>query len=79
MGIFSIPTVQRSPNGILALVLCIFLSGLGTIIVGIMENSAQKKDIIIVGIIQLVVMIVTFGIGGLWALIWGILVFVKSK
>lgn len=82
MGFFSIPTVKRSPNGILALVLCILLSGIGTIIVGAISKEMvgqTQKNVIILGVIQLVVAIVTFGIGGLWALIWGIIVFVRSN
>lgn len=81
MGFFDLPTVKRSPTGILALVLCILLGGIGTIIVGAIEKNPQgqtQKNIIILGVIQLVVTIVTFGIGWIWALIWGILVFVRS-
>ncbi len=75
MGFFDLPTVKRNPTGILALVLCILLGGIGTIIIGVME---KKQNVWILGIIQIVVTIVTFGIGGLWALIWGIMVFVRS-
>lgn len=79
MGFFDIPTVKRSPNGILALVLCILIGGIGTIIVGaINDRGNNKKNIIILGVIQLVVALVTFGIGTIWAIIWGILVFVRS-
>lgn len=76
MGFFDIPTVKRNPTGILALVLCIFLGGLGTIIIGVME---KQKNVWILGIIQLVVAFVTFGIGHIWALVWGIIVFVRSS
>ncbi len=75
MGFFDIPTVKRNPTGILALVLCILIGGIGTIIVGVME---KKQNVWVLGIIQVVVTVVTFGIGWIWALIWGILVFVKS-
>ena len=70
-GFFAIPVVQRSPTGILALVLCILASGIGTIVVGIME---KKTNVWVLGIIQLVL----WPIGHLWAIIWGILVFVRS-
>ena len=76
MGIGSIPTVKRSPDGILALVLCIFLGGLGTIIVGAIHKGPAQKDIIITGVIQLVLSIIL--VGYIWALIWGIMTFVKS-
>lgn len=75
MGFFDIPTVKRNPTGWLALILCILIGGIGTIIVGVMEKN---KNVWILGIIQIVVTFVTFGIGGLWALIWGIIVFVRS-
>jgi hypothetical protein len=75
MGFFDIPTVKRNPTGWLALILGILLGGIGTIIIGVME---KQKAVWQLGIIQLVVTIVTFGIGGIWALVWGILVFVRS-
>lgn len=75
MGFFDIPTVKRNPNGWLALILCIVIGGIGTIVVGVLEKN---KNVWVLGIIQIVVTIVTFGIGGLWALIWGIIVFVRS-
>lgn len=79
MGFFDIPTVKRKPNGILALVLCIVLGGLGTIIVGAIDDRGNnKKNIIILGVIQLVLSF-AFGLGWVWALVWGILVFVRSN
>lgn len=75
MGFFDIPTVKRNPTGILALVLCILLGGIGTIIIGVME---KKQNVWVLGIIQFVVTVITFGIGWIWALIWGIIVFVRS-
>ena len=77
MGFFDIPTVKRSPNGILALVLCILLGGLGTIIVGAIDDRGNnKKNIIILGVIQLVLSFIL--VGWIWAVIWGIMVFVRS-
>ena len=78
MGLFDIPTVKRSPNGILALVLCILLSGIGTIIVGAIDDRGNnKKNIIIVGILQVLLSFIFVGV--IWAIIWGILVFVRSN
>lgn len=78
MGFFDIPTVNRSPTGILALVLCILLGGLGTIIVGAIDNNGNnKRNIILLGVIQIVATL-AFGLGWLWAVIWGIMVFVRS-
>ena len=77
MGFFDIPNVKRTPNGILALVLCILLGGLGTIIVGAIDDRGNdKKNIIILGVIQLVLSIIA--VGWVWAVVWGILVFVRS-
>lgn len=79
MGFFDIPTVNRSPNGILALVLCILLGGLGTIIVGAIDKSGNNKtNIILLGVIQIVLSF-AFGLGWIWAVVWGILVFVRSQ
>jgi hypothetical protein len=77
MGIGTIPSVQRSPEGILALVLCILLGGVGTIIVGAMHKGPDQKDIIITGVIQFVLGFVI--IGYIWALVWGIMTFARSQ
>lgn len=74
MGITSVPTVERNPTGIVALIGCILLGGIGTIIVGAMKSD---KNAIILGIIQFVLSIII--IGYIWALIWGIMVFMRSK
>lgn len=81
MGLFDIPVVRRMNDGLLALILMILLGGLGTIIWAFIAkdlDQVQKKNTIIVGIIQLVVTFVTFGLGGIWAIIWGIVIFVKA-
>lgn len=78
MGFFDLPTVPRSPNGILALVLCILLGGIGTIIVGAIDKGGNdKKNIIILGVIQVLTSFI-FGLGWVWAIVWGIMVFVRS-
>ncbi|MEK6975462.1 MAG: hypothetical protein AABY18_03870 [Candidatus Thermoplasmatota archaeon] len=78
MGFFDIPVVKRSPNGILALILCIFLGGIGTIIIGAIDDRGNnKQNIILLGVIQLVLSF-AFGAGWIWAIVWGILVFVRS-
>lgn len=76
MGLFEIPTLKRSPDGILALVLGIVLGGIGIIITGAVANH---KNTIIVGVIQTVVTVVTFGLAYFWSLAWGILLFVRSE
>lgn len=75
MGLFEIPTFKRSPDGILALVLGILLGGLGIIITGAV---ASHKNTVIVGVLQLLTGFI-FGLGWLWAIVWGILIFVRSQ
>ncbi len=76
MGLMDmIPNVSRNWEGIVALILGIVgLGGVGTIIAGIRDGSNTVRDIII-GVIQLLIPLV----GNLWGLVWGILIFVKSK
>jgi hypothetical protein len=79
MGLFDIPNLKRSPNGILALVLCILLGGIGTIIIGAIDNNGNdKKNIIIVGVLQFLASFL-FGLGWIWAVVWGIIAFVRSS
>jgi hypothetical protein len=89
MGIFDIPVVKRSPHGILALVLGIVLGGLGILITGAV---AKHKNTIIVGGIMMAGSILLTILGFVvmplfsmlawlfyvWALVWGIMIFVKS-
>ncbi len=75
MGLFDIPTFQRSPGGLLAIILGILLGGLGILIVGIVE---KHKDTMIIGALQLLATFL-FGLGWIWAAVWGILIFVKSR
>jgi hypothetical protein len=68
------PTVERTPWGIIALVLGIFaLGGIGTIIAGVISKENLVRDIVI-GVLQLLIPIV----GWIWGLVWGILIFVKG-
>lgn len=68
------PTVERTPWGIVALVLGIIgLGGVGTIIAGAVSKENLVRDIVI-GILQLIIPFV----GWIWGLVWGILIFVKS-
>ncbi len=75
MGLFEIPQFKRSPGGILALVLGIILGGFGILITGIIE---KHKDTIIIGVLQIVATLL-LGLGWIWAVIWGILIFIKSN
>lgn len=68
------PIVDRSPWGIVALVLGIIgLGGVGTIIAGAISKQHMARDIIF-GILQLVPIV-----GQAWGLVWGILIFVKGN
>lgn len=73
MGITDIPSYDKT-GGIIACVLAILLSGLGILIWGIVKG---EKDTIIVGVI-LFLLSFLFGIGWILAVIWGILVLIKS-
>ena len=69
------PIVDRTPWGILALVLGILaLGGVGTIIAGVISKRHMTRDIII-GVLQLVIPF----LGWAWGLVWGILIFVKGN
>lgn len=67
-----VPTVERSPWGIVCLILDIIpIPGLGTIIAG--AKTSDVKNIVF-GILQVIIPIV----GWIWGIIWGILIFMKS-
>ena len=70
-----VPIVDRSPWGILALVLGILmLGGVGTIIAATQDKRRMTRDIVF-GVLQI---IVPFA-GQVWGLVWGILIFVKGN
>lgn len=73
MGILDIPSYDKK-GGIIAAILAILLSGLGILIWGIVKG---EKDTIIQGIIILLLTFF-FGIGWILAVIWAIIVLVKS-
>ena len=78
MGFFDIPTVKRTPNGILAIVLCVIASGIGTIIIGAIDDRGNnKKNIILVGVLQVLATFI-LGAGWIWAIVWGVMVFMRS-
>lgn len=61
--------------GIIALILNIIpLPGLGTIIAGVVSGRDVLKHVLI-GVIQIIIPI----IGWIWAIIWGILIFLESR
>ncbi len=69
-----IPAVQRTPWGIVSLILGIVgLGGVATIIAGVLDKGNLVRDVVI-GVLQLVIPFV----GWIWGLVWGILIFVKS-
>ncbi len=74
MGFFDVPTVQRSPWGILGLILNIIpYAGIGSIIVG---ANAKDNNQIIKGVIQFLTGWLV--IGWIWSIIDGIRIFMKS-
>lgn len=82
MGLLDIPSYDKV-GGIIALVLAIFLNGLGIMIWGLIKGV--EKNTIIQGLVILLITVVLgiimpalAGIGGLLALIWGIMVLIKS-
>ena len=69
------PIVDRTPWGILALILGILaLGGVGTIIAGVISKKHMTRDIVF-GVLQIVIPFA----GWLWGLVWGILIFVKGN
>lgn len=81
MGLLDIPSYDRT-GGIIALILAIVLNGLGIAIWGLVKG---EKNTIIQGVIILVITIVgaiilnfLATIGGVLALVWGIIVLVRS-
>ncbi len=72
MGILDIPSYDKT-GGIIALLLSIFLAGLGVLIWGIVKG---QKDVIILGVILFLLSFI--GIGWILAVIWGVMVLVKS-
>jgi TM2 domain-containing membrane protein YozV len=74
MGFFDVPTVKRSPMGILCLILNIIpWAGIGSIIAGVV---AKANNQIIKGVIQLLTGWLI--IGWIWSIIDGIRMFMKS-
>lgn len=70
-----VPIVDRTPWGIVALILGIFaLGGVGTIIAGVIDKRNTVRDVIF-GVLQLLIPV----LGWIWGLIWGILIFVKGR
>lgn len=75
MGFFDVPTVQRSPWGILCLILNIVpIPGVGTIVAGVVSKENMTRDII-KGILQIVIPF----LGWIWGIIDGIRIFMKSS
>ena len=73
MGFFDVPTVERSPWGILGLVLNIIPGGIGTIIAG---AKASDTGQIVKGIIQF--LLTWTVIAWIWSLVDGIRIFTRS-
>lgn len=75
MGFFDVPKLERSPWGILCLILNIVpYAGIGSIIAGV---KAKENMQLIKGIIQLLTGWLL--IGWIWSIIDGILMFMKSE
>ncbi|MES2155731.1 MAG: hypothetical protein V4510_11400 [bacterium] len=70
------PRVERSPWGILCLILNILpLPGLGTIIAGVRDGRHVGRDVVI-GVVQLLLTIAILGF--IWSVVWGVAIFVNS-
>ena len=83
MAFTDVPSLQRSPWGIVCLILNIVFSGVGSIIAGVMGKHNQT---LIIGIIQLAAGWLLFWVIGpigllmwIWSIIWGVLIFQKSS
>lgn len=73
MGFFDVPTVERSPWGILALILNIIPGGIGTLIAGVKTGETNQ---IVKGVIQF--LLVWTVIAWVWSLVDGIRIFTRS-
>lgn len=74
VSFLGVPTVQRSPWGILCLILNIVpAGGIGTIIAGVQAHATNQ---IVKGVIQLLLTFIF--IGWVWSIIDGIRIFTRS-
>jgi hypothetical protein len=74
MGFFDVPTLERSPWGILCLILNIVpWGGIGTIIAGVKTSETMQ---IVKGVVQLLLTAIL--IGWIWSVIDGIRIFTHS-
>lgn len=69
----TVPTVERSPIGILALILNIIPGGVGSIIAGAVAKDTKT---IIFGVLQF--LLVWTVVAWIWSVVWGILIFKQS-
>lgn len=83
MGLLDVPSIPRSPWGIVCLILNILVSGVGSIIAGVIGRHTQT---LLIGIVQLVLgagaLLLFKGLGLLawiWSIVWGILIFQRSR
>lgn len=74
MGFFEVPTVQRSPWGIICLVCNILLPGTGTLVAA--GNAGSVKHFVF-GLLQLLLFWTV--LAWVWSIVWGILIFVRSQ
>lgn len=69
-----VPTVPRDPWGIVCLILDIVpVPGIGTIVAAVKDDMDVKN--LVFGVLQVVIPVV----GWIWGIVWGILIFAKSK
>jgi len=79
LGIFSelkkwIPNVGNSTWGLVIFIIDIILPGIGTLIAGCVGNHPKS---FIIGILQLILACLL--IGWIWSIIWGYLIWKRSK
>lgn len=75
VGFFGVPTVERSPWGILCLILNIVpVPGVGTIIAGVKASATNQ---IVKGAVQILTTFIL--VGAVWSIIDGIRIFMRSR
>ena len=61
-------------RGLVSMLLCIFLGGLGTCISGCLDDSGCNCGIVCLGILQIILL--PFVVGYIWSIITGVMTFV---
>lgn len=70
----NLPSIKRRPWGIIVLVMNVLLPGSGTFIAA---GNMEERRLFVHGVLQVVLTVVL--VGWLWSIVWGVLLFVKSR